>query len=73
MIHLTKQMRQSDPEFIAILDKFRIMQDKCGALPLMVDMLKDRIITQAKAVELYRMDTKDIVIASTNVLPLNRR
>jgi len=65
-IHLTKQMRQNDPRFIGILTKMRAMQDECGSLPKMIELLKDRIITEKEALELYRMDTKDIVIASTN-------
>ena len=65
-IHLTKQMRQTDPAFSAILDKIRDMQDECKSLPKMIELLKDRIITEEECKKLYRMDTKDIVIASTN-------
>ena len=42
------------------------MQGKCGSLPKMVEMLKDRIITEVEAKKLYRYDTKDIMIATTN-------
>ena len=63
---MTKQMRQTDPVFIAILDKIRDMQDECGSLPKMIELLKDRIISEEEAKKLYRMDTEDILIASTN-------
>jgi hypothetical protein len=65
-IHLTEQKRQNDPRFIHILDRMRELQDKSCSLPTMVNLLEDRIISQKEALELYRMDTKDIVIASTN-------
>lgn len=65
-IHLTKQMRQNDPRFIETLTKMRAMHDEAGSLPKMIELLKDRIITEQEAKDLYRMDTKDIVIASTN-------
>jgi len=65
-IHLTKQMRQTDQNFIDILNQIRAMQDECNSLPKMIDLLKDRIITEEQAKKLYRMDTKDILIASTN-------
>jgi ATP-dependent exoDNAse (exonuclease V) alpha subunit len=65
-IHLTEQKRQNDPRFINILDRMREMQDQAGSLPHMVKLLEDRIITEEAARDLYRMDTKDIVIASTN-------
>ena len=65
-IHLTEQMRQTDPEFIAALTKMRSMQDVCNSLPKMVALFEDRIITEADAKKLYRMDTNDIMIANTN-------
>ena len=65
-IHLIKQMRQTDQKFIDILTKMRAMQDECNSLPKMVEMLKDRVITEEECKKLYRMDTKDILIASTN-------
>jgi len=64
-IHLTEQKRQNDPRFIGVLEKMRELQDKPKTLPQMIKLLEDRIISQKEAKELYRMDTKDIVIAST--------
>ena len=65
-IHLTEQKRQNDPRFIEVLEKMRELQDQPGSLPQMIKLLQDRIITEEAAKGLYRMDTKDIVIASTN-------
>ena len=66
-IHLTKQHRQNDPMFIDILTKMRTLHDqKNQGLKEMIELLNGRIITEAKAVEYYRMDKDDIMIASTN-------
>jgi hypothetical protein len=64
-IQLTRQMRQTDPNFSAALDEMRVMQDE-NKLQEMIDLFPDRVISEAEALQKYRMDTKDIVIASTN-------
>lgn len=67
LIHLTKQMRQSDPAFIEILEKMRQLHDtKNFGLKEMIELLKDRIITSKQCLDLYRMDKEDLLIASTN-------
>jgi UDP-N-acetylglucosamine transferase subunit ALG13 len=66
-IHLTEQRRQNDPNFINILTKMRDLHDRAdGGLQQMIELLKDRIITEKKVKDLYRYDTEDLVIASTH-------
>ncbi len=67
-VHLTEQKRQSDPKFIEILDKMRLLHDtNNGGLKDMIELLKNRIIPEKEVVNLYRMDKEDLMIASTNL------
>ena len=66
-VHLTEQKRQNDPRFIAILDQMRTLQDAKGhGLKEMIELLKERIISEQECEHLYRMDKEDLLIASTN-------
>jgi hypothetical protein len=61
-IHLTEQKRQTDEELKRRLDLVRNMHcsdDK-------VELFKDRIISKEEVKSLYRYDTEDLVLASTN-------
>jgi hypothetical protein len=64
-IHLTEQKRQNDAEFIAKLDKCRSLQDEKEGLEQMVQLFKDRIVTEEEAIQRYNYKTYDLLIAST--------